>query len=178
MEPSGSRSTASLAAWVGVKLTVIREMISGPVMSDEAAGLYLRLCIGIAQEIGHDAFNDLTERVVMECERRPTIATLRRMAGLVKSDEPSATMVAWDLVSRIVSRHIGFDGEGNAILVPKVLVQGVQAISEKVPEIPGDVARAVHMMGGWQSLANSYPTYWGMRFKDFKEVFVPNEIRA
>jgi hypothetical protein len=160
--------------WVGIKFQALRELIPGAQMSDEATALYLQFLTAIAQEIGHDAFNALIERAVLTCERRPTIAQLRRMAGLVIPEIPSPAAKAWDLVTEIVTRHLGYDSQGNAYIKPQASVgEGLKLHYTPVPPIPRDVSMAVRAMGGWTNLAEAYPAYWHMRYKDFREIYTP-----
>jgi len=78
---------------------------------------------------------------------------------------------AWDLTIRVVTRHIGRDGEGNAVLQPRVYRDGDVFREEPVPDIPEGVRRAVRAMGGWSALADSYPQWTGQRFAQFKELW-------
>lgn len=141
-------------------------------MSDSAASYLLDRLVEMALEIGEERFHGVILKAIETCERRPVLATFRRLAGLnPKLDEH--VILAWELVTRIVGRHIGRDGEGNVILRPWLVRLHAQAdrfTELPIPYIPEGVSRAVASMGGWSALAESFPVYWGLRFNSFKEV--------
>jgi hypothetical protein len=148
---------------------ILRELIPGPLLSDEAREFYLDAMTELAGRLGQQAFQALLGRVIESCDRRPTIATLRRLAGL--GDDPSPTVVAWELVTTLVSRHLARDGNGNAVLGASTRLREGVAVETPVPAIPEAVRRAVGCLGGWTALADSYPLWWGARYKDFKELY-------
>lgn len=156
--------------WVKGQDELIRELIPGPLLSDEARTFYIDAMTAIAADIGPQAFQAVVGRIVATCERRPTIATFRKLAGL-GMDAPTPAAAAWDLVSMIVVRHLDRDGNGMAFVAPKTRMVDGQAVTEQPPVIPEPVRRAVIALGGWTALAESYPSFWGMRWQHFKDLY-------
>lgn len=160
----------SLELWVAGKLQCIREMIPGPAMSDDATKLQINRLVALANEVGMDRFQSAVETAIDTQERRPTVATMRKLCG-VSSIDPSSVTEAWELITRVVTRHIQRDGNGMALLAPKMKMVDGYAVSEPVPTIPPDVFRAVVSLGGWGSLSDSYPAWWSQKYQQFREIF-------
>lgn len=161
---------SSLELWVAGRIACIKEMIPGPVMSDDAAKLQLNLLCKLVDEVGEEKFQQAVETAICTCERRPTIATMRRLCG-VAVIEPSAVTEAWELITTVVTRHIQRDSNGMARLAPKIkMVDGV-AFSEPVPHLTPDIIRAVIALGGWSAMVDSYPEFWGQKYHQFRELF-------
>lgn len=173
-------SSTELRAWVAGEYQILREMLPGPLPSKEADALALDMLEAMAQEIGVGAFHAMILKAIETCERRPTIATLRRIAGLNDrlDAQQMALAEAWASVTRVVTKHVGRDGEGHAILQPRIYRDGDVFREEPVPNIPTEVLQAVRSMGGWGALADSYPAFWGMRFANFKEFFVGSRVTS
>lgn len=167
------KSAGSLEAWVGLRYQVVREMIPGPTVSDEAARLFVSKLASIADAIGPESFVDLMEGVIDTCERRPTVALLKRMAGLQRP-ESSPAVEAWRLVTHVVQYHLHGVSAGTVEMRDRIKMVDGRANVEVAPVIPPDVKQAVAMMGGWGALLESYPAYWNMRWMTFKEMFVPS----
>lgn len=127
----------------------------------------------IAKDIGTTRFHEMILKAIETCERRPTIAVLRRLAGLNERLDSNAIALAksWELVTLIVTRHIGRDGEGNAVIQPRLYCDSGVWREHPIPEIPEGIWRAVRSLGGWGALADSYPAYWGVRWAQFKELY-------
>ena len=149
----------------------IREMIAGPLMSDEARSFYLDRMTAIAVEIGPEAFEKVVIQIIDTCERRPTIATFRRLASLRMDTPLSPVAAAWNLVVLILRRHIDRDGNGMAVLAPKTRMVGGKAVTEPIPEISAGVRQAVAALGGWTALADCDPQWLPERYRAFKELF-------
>lgn len=171
---SNSSGSSELRARVALEWQMVREMIAGPLVSDEAAQLTITMMVDVAVEIGQERFHAAILKAIETCERRPTVATIRRIAGVNGRLEAQqeATASAWELVTKIVTRHIGRDAEGNVRLQGHLIRDGEVFREEPVPEIPEGVRRAVIAMGGWSSLADSHPTFWGARWSHWKELYV------
>lgn len=168
LEPNGSNSAAS---WVAGKIVVLNEMLPGTMRSDDAAKLYLKLMIKIASEVGQARFNAAVEKAIETLEhRRPTIATMRRLCGLA-SIEPSEAALAWILVTTVVTKHLRYNGDGAVIIAPNVRMVNGARVEDPPPIIPSNVLRAVIALGGWQSMAESFPAYWSQRFQNFRELY-------
>lgn len=153
---------------------MLREMLPGPLPSKEADSLALDMLEAMARQIGMEAFHAMILKAIETCERRPTIATLRRIAGLNDrlDGQQTALAEAWSLVTTIVTRHTGQDGEGNCILQSHHS-RGAddKYYEEPVPNIPDGVRKAVAALGGWEALVESHPVWWGQKFSQFKEVY-------
>jgi len=159
---------------------MLREMIPGPLPSKEADALALDMLEKMALDIGVVAFHAMILKAIETCERRPTIATLRRLAGLNDrlDVQQLALATAWGLVTDVVTKHIGRDGNGNAFLQPRIYRSDDVFMEERVPEIPENVRVVVASMGGWGALADSYSAFWGMRYANFKELFVGSRVTS
>lgn len=168
-----SSGSFSLRAWVAAEWQLAREMLPGPLPSKEADKLMLDMLEAMAQEIGVDQFHAVILKVIETCERRPTVATFRKLAGLNQRLDPHADALAaaWSLVTDIVLKHIGRNGEGQAILQPRTYRDGEVWREESVPEIPEGIKRTISMMGGWGAVSDSYPQWFGQRFQQFKELW-------
>lgn len=148
-------------------------MVPGPLPSKQADALALDMLEVIAKDIGTTRFHEMILKAIETCERRPTIAALRRLAGLNDrlDSNANALAAAWGLVTDVVCKHIGRDGNGTAFLQSRVYRDGNLFREEPIPEIKDSVRRAVHAMGGWAVLADSYPQWWGQRYQQFKELW-------
>ena len=149
-------------------------MIPGQLPSKEADKLALDMLEGIAREIGTEAFHGVMVKAIETCERRPTIATIRRLAGLNPRMDAQAENLAtsWGLVIRVVRKHVGRDSQGNAVLEPYVYFDGDSYREEPVPSIPEGIANAVKALGGWGALAETPPQWLVQRFETFKTLYV------
>lgn len=154
---------------------MVKEMISGPLLSDEAARLTITMLTDVAVEIGQERFHAAILKAIETCERRPTVATMRRLAGVspVLDERAQAVVSAWSLVTDVVQRHVARDQHGNAYLAPFIAWSegGGYHVEQPVPEIPECVRRVVVNLGGWGALAESYPVWWSQKFMLFKELF-------
>jgi hypothetical protein len=168
-----SQASSNLRAWVAAEYQCLREMVPGPLPSKQADALTLDMLEVIAKDIGTTRFHEMILKAIETCERRPTIATLRRIAGLNDRLDSNADALArsWELVTLIITRHIGRDGEGNAVLQSRVYRDGEVWREDPIPEIPEGVLRAVRALGGWGALSDSYPQWFGQRFQQWKELY-------
>lgn len=128
--------------------------------------------VQVAQDIGRERFHDAIVRAIETCERRPTLATIRRIAGVNPrlDSNAEALAAAWQVVTVVVTRHIGRDGEGQAFLQPWLQKGDEVWYETPVPHIPEGVRLAVASLGGWGALADSWPQWAGQRFATFKEI--------
>lgn len=163
--------------WVAGEYQVLREMIPGPAMSDAATKIMLDELEAVASQIGEAAFHGVILKAIETCERRPTLATLRNLAGLNRrlSPKDEALAKAWEILSVCVTRFMAYDGEGNVSLKARVSQRDGHYFEEEPPHVPDGVMRAVRSLGGWKALVESYPTWWTQRFQSFKEVYSPGE---
>jgi len=145
-------------------------MIPGQLMSDEAARLQLKLMVELANEIGLQRFNDTVEKAIESCDRRPTVATMRRLAG-VAYVEPTSVAKAWELVTELVTKHVKYNEQGVAVLAPRSTMKDAKFVEVPIPPVPPEVTRTVTAMGGWGSLVDSYPMFWGQRYANFRELY-------
>lgn len=155
----------------------LKELIPGALLSDHAAKIMLDKLVEIATELGQEKFHQLILKAIDTCDRRPTIARFRQLAGLNgRLDiQQEAVAAAWSLITTVVTRHIGRDGEGRAFLQPHLWRNDQSTYSEEpVPAIPRGVAQAIASMGGWGALADSWPQWTGQRFALFKELYRPS----
>lgn len=148
----------------------MREVIEGKMMSDEATEVFLSKLVEITAEIGEERFHRLILLIIDSCDRRPPIATIRKMAGL-RIDPVAPVVLAWEIVTKIVTRHLTRSAEGVMVLGPLTRNVNGMAVTESLPEIPPAIKRAVGAMGGWTALSEAYPQWWSQRFRDFKELF-------
>jgi hypothetical protein len=165
-----------LRLWTALEWNAIKEMIPGALMSDFAAKLMLDKLTEVAAEIGRDRFHETVMKVIEMCDRRPTVARFRMLAGLNSrlDVQQEATAKAWELLSHIVARHLGQDAHGNYGLKTWLeKAEGGYFIEHSVPEISVATRRAAAAMGGWAALAESYPTYWNQKYQMFKDLYRP-----
>lgn len=146
-------------------------------MSDHATQILLDSLEKIAREIGTERFHEVIMKAIDTCERRPTIATYRKLAGLTTrlSPQDEALAAAWELVTLIVTRFLAYDAEGNISVRPRIAFHDGKHFEEMPPEVLEGVRKAVMAMGGWKALASSYPEWWGQRFQAFKELYRPSQ---
>jgi hypothetical protein len=167
---------------VALEHQAVKELISGPLMSDAAAAIMLDRLEEVAQQIGRQRFHEVVLKIIDTCERRPTVATYRKMAGLNGRLEPQqeAFSRAWELVTLVVLRHVKFDGNGYAGLQPWLSSNEDGGSSEQpVPDIPPGIRAAVVALGGWGGLRESYnTTYWGAKLQQFREIYRGEESRT
>lgn len=153
---------------------MVKEMIAGPLLSDEAARLTITMLADVAVEIGQERFHAAILKAIETCERRPTVATIRRIAGVnpVLDERAVAMAAAWSLVTDVVQRHVARDSNGNAYLSPFIAWQEGSGyhVEKPVPAIPESVRRAVVNLGGWGALADAHPIWWAQKFTQFKEL--------
>ena len=177
-----STSSPNLRDWVKLEVQMLRECIPGPLLSVEAMQITQNMMVAIAEEIGTEKFHATILKAIETCDRRPTMAKIRQLAGLNSRLEPAqeAAAKAWGIVVTVLTRHIGRDGEGNVILRPFLSRAGETFHEEPVPVIPEGVRKAVAALGGWGGLAESFPQWSGQRWGQWKEVYNPDpaEIAA
>lgn len=159
---------------------MVREMIPGPLLSDQATNLYLNRLEEVASAVGVERFHEVVLHIIDTCDRRPTVATFRRLAGLNGRLDPQQERLveAWDLVSKVLTRHIGRDHNGNVVLRSWLQSVGNEHREIPVPEIPAGVKDAVRMMGGWNALVESWPTYAGQKYSQFRELYRGEPVTA
>jgi len=174
MKPSANKSLAlpdheterlAVAGW-----QMVRELLPSKMESDAALKVRIGFLKEIVAEVGNERFIAAIKQCVRTCMFRNevTIARIRQEAGLSVAPAPSPAVEAWELVTRIVTHHLGRDAEGNAVLQPHVKIsENHLAVMTSLPNIPDAVARAVAAMGGWSALAESYPAWWGQRLQQF-----------
>ena len=181
MKPSANKSLAlpdheterlAVAGW-----QMIRELLPSKMESDAALKVRIGFLKEIVAEVGNERFIAAIKQCVRTCMFRNevTIARIRQEAGLSVAPAPSPAVEAWELVTRIVTHHLGRDVEGNAVLQANIkLDRGLAVLTAaitSVPNIPDAVARAVASMGGWSALAESYPAWWGQRLQQFEKLY-------
>jgi hypothetical protein len=164
-----------LRVWVAAELQTVRELIPGPLMSDHATEILLDSLEKIATEIGPERFHEVVMKAIETCERRPTIAVYRKLAGLTTrlSPQDEALAAGWETVTVVVTRFLSYDAEGNVSVRPRITARDGKHFEEFPPEIPGGVQKAVMSLGGWKALANSFPEWHSQRFQTFKELYRP-----
>lgn len=174
-------SSSDAAKWVAAEITAIRELIPGAQMSDDATKLYLARVTETAIAIGPGKFHGVVLHIIDNFTRRPTVADFRKLAGLNHRLDPQQEEVvkAWNLVTKILTAHIGRDGQGNVILQSHLVAtdEGKHR-EEPVPEIPAGVKETVRMMGGWSALYDSWPTYAGQRWSQFLQLYRGEPVTA
>jgi hypothetical protein len=174
-----STSSPNLRDWVKMEVQLLRECIPGPLLSVEAMQITQNMMVAIAEEIGTEKFHVTILKAIETCDRRPTVAKIRQLAGLNSRLEPDAeaVAVAWSFIVGIVKRHIGRDGNGNAVLQPWVSYRspglGGICVQEDVPDVPIGIHEAVSAMGGWGTLADNLPQWTSQKFNQFKELYRP-----
>jgi hypothetical protein len=178
----GSTSSPNLRDWVKMEVQLLRECIPGPLLSVEAMQITQNMMVAIAEEIGTEKFHTTILKAIETCDRRPTVAKIRQLAGLNSRLEPAqeAAAKAWGIVVTVLTRHIGRDGEGNVILRPFLSRAGDAFHEKPVPDIPEGVRKAVAALGGWGALAESFPQWNGQKWGQWKELYNPDpaEIAA
>lgn len=155
---------------------MLKEQISGPAMSDSAASYLLDRLVEMALEIGQNRFHGVILKAIETCERRPVLATFRRLAGLNPRLDSNAELLAaaWRFVTGICRKNVGRDSNGNAVLQSRVhRVKDGYLVEDPVPEIPEGIRVTVSSMGGWGALADAYPDWWNQRWMTFKELYSP-----
>jgi hypothetical protein len=189
---SGSNSTGScseLRAWVALELQVMKELVPAKEMSDEAARAMLDMAEDAAAQVGKERFHDaLVKAMTLAGQFRPTIGTIRRCCGLIPrlGVNEQAVAAAWSMVTTVVTKHLGVDGNGNRYLAPWLRRDGYSGAmgdnpmqlqswkEEPVPAIPASVVAAVKALGGWGALADAHPQWWPQRFEAFKQLWQPD----
>jgi hypothetical protein len=169
---SSTLSSDDLPVRVALEYQMIRETIPGPMMSDDATKLFLSRLEEVARTVGAEKFHAIILHIIDNFDRRPTVAHFRRLAGLNNRLDPQQeeVVVAWALVVKILTRHIGRDGEGHVVLQDRV--------DEAVPAIPQGVKDAVKLMGGWSALYESWPAYAGQKWMAFKDLYRGDPVTA
>jgi len=173
MKRIGPKPGESIAQWATLNYQVmVREMIPGPQMSDQARAIFEGKLAGIAGEIGPERFIALLDLVVDTCDRRPTIATLRELAGIPRPKPRPQYVSAWNVVTLVVRRHLRLDTEsGTMVVVPYARMNAGVFVEEPAPEITASIQRAVDGLGGWSNLSSSYPEYWSAKLNMFKDLY-------
>ncbi len=159
----------------------MKELVPAKEMSDEAARAMLDMAVDAAAQVGQERFHAaLVQAMGIAGQFRPTIGTIRRCCGLSPRLDANqdALVAAWGLVVRILTRHIGRDGEGNCVLRSFIQMEGNGHREIPVPEIPPGVKDAIRMMGGWPALVESWPAYAGQRYVQFKELYRGEPVTA
>lgn len=159
----------------------MKELVPAKELSDEAARFMLDMAVDAATQVGQERFHAaLVQAMSVSGQFRPTIGTIRRCCGLtLRLDaQQDALVVAWGLVVRVLTRHIGRDGNGNVVLKSFMLAEGEGHREVPVPEIPAGVKDAVRMMGGWSALVESWPTYAGQRWTQFSQMYRGEPVTA
>ena len=148
-----------------MEVQLLRECIPGPLLSVEAMQITQNMMVAIAEEIGTEKFHTTILKAIETCDRRPTVAKIRQLAGLNSRLEPAqeAAAKAWGIVVTVLTRHIGRDGEGNVILRPFLSRAGDAFHEKPVPDIPEGVRKSVAALGGWGALAESFPQWNGQQ---------------
>jgi hypothetical protein len=152
----------------------MKELVPAKEMSDEAARAMLDMAVDAAVQVGQERFHTaLVQAMSLAGQFRPTIGTIRRCCGLTPrlDAHQDALIVAWEVVVRVLTRHIGRDGQGNVVLQSFMQVEGDGHREIPVPEIPLGVKDAVRMMGGWSALVESWPAYAGQRWAQFSQLY-------
>lgn len=170
--PDEEASEIAVKGW-----QLVRELLPAAMESDDA----LRIKVGFLKEIifeaGPERFIEGVKQAIRISGHRNevTIKRIRECAGLDVSAPLSPALLAWNLVTDVVKRHVRLDSEGNAVLVNAIrMVDGNRAEMVPVPEIPEAVAKAVRLMGGWRNLAEAYAQgYWGAKLQQWREVYRP-----
>jgi hypothetical protein len=162
---------------------MMKELVPAKEMSDEAARAMLDMAEDAAAQVGKEKFhNALVKAMTLAGQFRPTIGTIRRCCGLMPrlDTDAEAVAVAWSFIVGIVRRHVGRDGNGNAILQPWVSYRspslGGICVQEDVPDIPIGIHEAVSAMGGWGTLADNLPQWTSQKFNQFKELYQPTNF--
>jgi hypothetical protein len=173
---SQDSSTDDLRRFVAVEYQTCNELIPGARLSDHAAKIMLDSLEEIARTIGKERFHEMIVRAIETCDRRPTLATYRKLAGLNSRLGPQeeALAKAWELTTVILTRFLSHDAEGNAVIRPRISQRDGEYFEELPPEIPEGVRKAVAGLGGWKALLSSYPEWHSQRFHDFKELYRPS----
>lgn len=168
---------------------MMKELVPAKEMSDEAARAMLDMAEDAAAQVGKEKFhNALVKAMTLAGQFRPTIGTIRRCCGLMPRLDTNAEAVAaaWSLVTTVVTKHLGVDGNGNRYLAPWLHRDGYSGAvgdnpmqlqswkEELVPAIPSSVVEAVKALGGWGALADAHPQWWPQRFEAFKQVWRPD----
>lgn len=155
---------------------LVREQLASNMSeSDESLRYRLNEFADIIQEVGIERFQQAIQRCLRIYSKRweVTIAAVRREAGLDCSPAKPAYVEAWEVVTRIVRYHLKMDANGNVRIESRVTRSGTRIVLHAAVGITPAIERAVDMMGGWQSLYESWPTFWGARQTHFKEIYQP-----
>jgi hypothetical protein len=171
---SSSSTKVAIAGW-----QLVREMfpITNHNESDASLKLRAELFGRIVEEVGEERFIEALKQAISVSQRRydVTVARVREFAGLKYIQPISATAEAWRFVTQIFLDHVRMDGNGNYMLEPKVINHAGHCHLIAPPKIPKAVKNAVVAIGGWAALADSYPNYWAVRYKEFKEIYKEDE---
>jgi hypothetical protein len=174
---SGDSARESSSAAIAVSgWQMVRELLQGPMESDEALQMRIVFLCEIVDEVGAERFIEAVKQAIRISEFRSqvSIGRIRRLCGLDVTEPTTPAVQAWHLVTTVATRFVRRDVNGNAVLEPRVtLDDNRQGIVEPVPDIPDAVAKAVQDMGGWGALQDSFPAWWAQRFQLFKELYRP-----
>jgi hypothetical protein len=139
----------------------------------------LRYKIGELQEIIFEAGPERFNLAIRRCLRiysKPwelSVANIRREAGLDCSPTKPLYVEAWELITQCVRYHVGRNADGRVVLEPRVTMRDGRAMTTPVPELSEPIRLAVDLMGGWESLQDAYPSFWGARLTHFRDIYRP-----
>jgi hypothetical protein len=143
--------------------------------SDEFLRFRINELCNIIEEVGPEKFQQAITRCLRIYSNRWqfTIANIRREAGLECTPAQPAHVEAWEIVTECLKNHVARNAEGRVVLEPKIVMRDGRPTVRSVPRLSDAIERAVSLMGGWESLWQAWPTYWNMRFQQFKECYRP-----
>jgi hypothetical protein len=148
---------------------------SSLVESDEMLRYRLNKFQEVIQEVGSERFHQAIDRC-LKIYNKPwdmTIANVRREAGLDCSPTKPLYVEAWELITLCVRFHVARNADGRVVLEPRLSRREGTIVVTPVPELSDAMRLAVDLMGGWESLQEAYPAWWGSRLSNFKEIFRP-----
>ena len=153
---------------------MVRELLASNMVESDAALRYrLNEFANIAQEVGEEKFQFAIQRCLQIYSKRweVTIAAIRREAGLDCSPTKPPYVEAWEVVTRIVRYHLKPNANGQVEIEPRIRRVGEGFRAEAPAGLTLEIQRAVDSMGGWPSLYESWPAFWGARQTHFREIY-------
>lgn len=168
-----SLSADELDVWLAQRLKVTRAMFPNSKLTPEAVSVFLSEWANICSEIGQAAFDRALTDAVRESDFFPSIALIRRCAGITGETQAKCEAdAAWDLVQAHIRKWFGLPG---ARIFKGRDPQTGALVFEKAPSLPERVEYAVRAVGGLHRIANVRDDSEPFMRKDFAEAFARSE---
>lgn len=141
--------------------------------SDYAVRLRVKLMSQIIDEVGQEKFTEAVEMAISVSQRRydVSVARIRECADLRYVPPITPVARAWQFVTQTFINHCRLSADGNYRLEDKTIWKDGVGYITPVPHIPSNIMKAIHCLGGWAALAESYPEYWTAKLRDFRDFY-------